>query len=191
MKAFLGIDHVPFNHRLREARLERGWSRAALAQYAGVSPALVGRAEALKQWPSAEVREKLCLTLALPEDYLFPERAGDVVRTTGGAKRTTTVVPDALTLESLEARRMVGPGPEVGIEDSERASDVGAAVDALPERLRGVVTRRFGLDGDEPWTLAELAASLGVTPERARQLESAALRKLRHPRFSSALRAYL
>ncbi len=38
---------------------------------------------------------------------------------------------------------------------------------------------RFGLDGDPPRTLKEAGELLGVTRERARQIEGAALGKLR------------
>jgi RNA polymerase primary sigma factor len=42
-----------------------------------------------------------------------------------------------------------------------------------------VLARRFGLDGEAPQTLEEVGASLGITRERVRQLESRALRELR------------
>lgn len=48
-------------------------------------------------------------------------------------------------------------------------------------REQGVLAMRFGLDGDAPMTLAATADVLSVTPERIRQLEAKALRKLRHP----------
>jgi RNA polymerase primary sigma factor len=72
----------------------------------------------------------------------------------------------------------------------------------LRERLRGMLTSltprevhvlrlRFGLNGGRVYTLKEIGNKLGVTRERARQIQSRALRKLRHPRHSRALRDYL
>jgi RNA polymerase sigma factor (sigma-70 family) len=52
-----------------------------------------------------------------------------------------------------------------------------AAVARLPEREREVITLRYGLDGD-PVSLARVGAKLGVTRERVRQIESAALQRL-------------
>ncbi len=48
----------------------------------------------------------------------------------------------------------------------------------LEERERAVVRSHYGL-GQEPRTLSEIGAGLGLTAERARQIESAALTKLR------------
>ncbi len=45
------------------------------------------------------------------------------------------------------------------------------AVERLPERQRRVLVRRYGLDGDEPATLADLSEELGVSRERIRQLQ--------------------
>jgi DNA-directed RNA polymerase sigma subunit (sigma70/sigma32) len=52
------------------------------------------------------------------------------------------------------------------------------ALAALPERNSAVLSRRFGLDGP-PRNLAAVRETLGVSLERARQLESAALFELR------------
>ena len=52
-------------------------------------------------------------------------------------------------------------------------------LDVLSERERRVLTMRFGLDGVQEHTLEEIGASLSLTRERIRQIEHAALRKLR------------
>jgi RNA polymerase sigma factor (sigma-70 family) len=52
-------------------------------------------------------------------------------------------------------------------------------VAALPERQRDVITARFGLDGEDEWTLQDLGSDLGVTRERMRQVQVAALKTLR------------
>jgi len=49
----------------------------------------------------------------------------------------------------------------------------------LPERARQVLELRYGLADGEPRTLAETGAALGISRERARQLEASALRSLR------------
>ncbi|MER3401022.1 MAG: RNA polymerase sigma factor RpoD [Thermoflexus sp.] len=64
-------------------------------------------------------------------------------------------------------------------------------LDTLPERERQVIEVRFGLKDGRWRTLDEVGQMFGLTRERIRQIESKALRKLRHPLFSRKLRDYL
>lgn len=50
---------------------------------------------------------------------------------------------------------------------------------ALSERQRAVLQRRFGLEGMPQQSLAEIGRELGISRERARQLQEDGLRKLR------------
>ena len=50
---------------------------------------------------------------------------------------------------------------------------LGKAIERLPERMRYILVRRYGLDGRDPATLAELGKELIVTRERIRQLQIA------------------
>ena len=49
---------------------------------------------------------------------------------------------------------------------------------------------RFGLYGNEPMTLEEVGKEFSVTRERIRQIESKAIRKMRHPTRAQMLAAY-
>jgi RNA polymerase nonessential primary-like sigma factor len=60
-----------------------------------------------------------------------------------------------------------------------RKDQIGRLLAELPEGERSVVSRRFGLDGTEPQTLGHIGAGLGITRERVRQIEYAALSRLR------------
>ncbi|WP_173024311.1 sigma-70 family RNA polymerase sigma factor [Microbacterium oryzae] len=68
---------------------------------------------------------------------------------------------------------------------------VKSLLDALGEREAQVIRWRFGIGGDEPRTLDAVGASLGVTRERARQIEAKTLDALRGSEGAKALRAYL
>jgi RNA polymerase primary sigma factor len=61
------------------------------------------------------------------------------------------------------------------------------ALAALPERQRQVLILRFGLDSGTPRTLEEVGAVMGISRERARQLERATLAALRQPEIRARL----
>ena len=64
-------------------------------------------------------------------------------------------------------------------------------LETLESRERQVIEMRFGLVDGQPRTLEEVGQAFGVTRERVRQIETKALRKLRHPVRSRKLRDYL
>ena len=64
-------------------------------------------------------------------------------------------------------------------------------LETLTEREQKVIRLRFGLDDGHARTLEEVGKEFNVTRERIRQIESKALRKLRHPSRSRKLKDYL
>ena len=64
-------------------------------------------------------------------------------------------------------------------------------VDSLPPREARILRLRFGLENGRTYTLEEVGQKFGLTRERIRQIESKALRRLRHPRRARQLRDYL
>lgn len=64
-------------------------------------------------------------------------------------------------------------------------------LDTLTEREQQVLRLRFGLDDGRARTLEEVGRDFNVTRERIRQIESKALRKLRHPSRSKKLKDFL
>jgi RNA polymerase primary sigma factor len=65
------------------------------------------------------------------------------------------------------------------------------AMQVLSPRERRVLRLRYGLAGGREHTLGEIADEMGVTSERIRQIESAAISKLRQPKLRNKLREYL
>jgi RNA polymerase primary sigma factor/RNA polymerase nonessential primary-like sigma factor len=77
------------------------------------------------------------------------------------------------TIEDPDAR------PGGGLAATFRArADLAGVLQDLPDQERRVITQRFGLDGEEPRTLEAIGKEMGVTRERVRQVEAAALKRL-------------
>jgi RNA polymerase primary sigma factor len=66
-----------------------------------------------------------------------------------------------------------------------------AVLETLPPREARILRLRFGLENGHTYTLEEVGQKFGLTRERIRQIESKALRRLRHPRRSRQLKEYL
>ena len=82
-------------------------------------------------------------------------------------------------------------GPVAAASDQLLKEQLGTILDSLSDRERAVLEMRFGLGDGESHTLEEVGRAFGVTRERVRQIESKALRKMRHPGRSRRLRDFL
>jgi RNA polymerase primary sigma factor len=108
-------------------------------------------------------------------------------------------------ISSINARMNAEEGSEMGeLLPDERSGEDYARVEAgqweltlveavrsLPEREAKVLEMRHGLDGSETRTLREVSEALGISQERARQVEIKALRTIRTGRYSGSLRRAL
>ena len=69
--------------------------------------------------------------------------------------------------------------PMEGMDRSIQKEHLGGWLSQLNEREQKIMRLRFGLDGEEPLTLAEIGRQINVSRERVRQLEAKAILKLR------------
>ena len=72
------------------------------------------------------------------------------------------------------------PGPERLVTDAAQSQELEQMLNHLTPAQAKVISLRYGLDGTEPATLTDTAATLGISRQRARQLEARALAHLRH-----------
>jgi RNA polymerase primary sigma factor len=71
-------------------------------------------------------------------------------------------------------------------------NQIDEVLDQLNEREKAVIRMRFGLLEDESdRTLEEIGKELNVTRERVRQIESSAIKKLKHPKVGRKLKNYI
>src|SRR5438094_3209177 len=113
------------------------------------------------------------------EAGLTPERVRELLDLVEDPVSLETPVGDGESLygDLIEDTKL--DRPDVTTSDNLRAVELADALGVLNPRMRLVLARRFGPDGETPQTLEEVGASLGITRERVRQLESRALRELR------------
>ena len=76
------------------------------------------------------------------------------------------------------------------IEENDRTTAIRNILDTLNDREKTVIVRRFGIGLDRAETLDEIGKELGLSRERIRQIEAAALRKLRNPRRANLLKEF-
>ena len=163
------IIRVPVNLNTQIIRLER--DRAALARELDRSPTTEELAKRVKL-SADKVRDllshrKTVVSMETPLDGDGNLRLGDIIQD-----------PDCEL-----------PTDIIGAADARRETK--KALASLSEREREVVRRRFGLDGLETETLAEIGREMGISRERVRQIQERALQRLRHPsrgRLLAALR---
>ncbi|MCP4658198.1 MAG: sigma-70 family RNA polymerase sigma factor, partial [bacterium] len=81
--------------------------------------------------------------------------------------------------------------PVESVVNTNLSNLTGNVLKSLTDREEQVLRLRFGVGEKSEHTLEEVGRSFNVTRERIRQIESKALRKLRHPSRSDRLRPFL
>jgi len=83
----------------------------------------------------------------------------------------------AMNIGDMLADEKAGTPEDFALRDDELAT-IRRLLDAIDEREARILRLRFGLDGQEPLTLKQIAAEIGISRERVRQIADEALRKL-------------
>jgi len=135
-------------------------------------------------------RARRALGQQLSRDPTFDEIAEEVELTPLRVSELLDLVQDHVSLETpvgdgesvmsdlIEDTNAVGPEAETALRL--RSTELARALSQLKPRLQRVLVLRYGLDGSGGRTLEQVGVELGITRERVRQLETRALRELRH-----------
>jgi len=163
------IVRVPLN---RAGTLHRIGKRSShLLQELGREPTIEELAEELEL-----SHEEVQRTLAISQSHL----SLDAPLTPGEDNRLLDYLPDQFS-----------PGPEDETYERALSSTIEEALGTLKERESKILRLYFGLDGQDPMTLEEIGALLGITRERVRQIKEKALSRLRHASRARFLQTFL
>ncbi len=81
--------------------------------------------------------------------------------------------------------------PDEVVMDEALKESVRKILDTLPERERGIIALRFGLEGKKPMSLKEVGELYNLTKERIRQIEKKVLGQLSEDSIVQDLKAYI
>lgn len=85
----------------------------------------------------------------------------------------------------------INPTPDEQTFEKALTEAIEESLSSLKEREAKILRLYFGLDGEEPMTLEQIGALLGITRERVRQIKEKALSRLRHVSRARALESFL
>jgi RNA polymerase primary sigma factor len=128
--------------------------------------------------------QEIAHTAQLPIEHVLGVR--EAARVASSLDEPLGADGDASLGDLLADANVASPDEVVAETLAHRA--LNQALEALSERQRLIITRRFGLDGRDPATLDEIAKAVGLTRERVRQIEAQTLRDLRGRHEIDALR---
>lgn len=90
----------------------------------------------------------------------------------------------------IEDKNSISPAESILKDDLKL--QIEGVLEQLNEREKAVIKMRFGIMDDESdRTLEEIGKELNVTRERVRQIESSAIKKLKHPKVGRKLKNYI
>ncbi len=90
----------------------------------------------------------------------------------------------------IEDKMSISPSDAILKDDLK--VQIEGVLEQLNEREKAVIKMRFGIMDDESdRTLEEIGKELNVTRERVRQIESSAIKKLKHPKVGRKLKNYI
>lgn len=81
--------------------------------------------------------------------------------------------------------------PDISLINDSLKIEINRSLETLGDREAEILRYNFGLTGENPLSIDEIAVTLNITPERVRQLKMKAINKLRNINKNRLLRTYL
>jgi len=194
-ESLVSLKLITHNTRLVETRKAKGIKQTQMAEDISMSPTRLSWIENLKRVPTEDDMVKISAYLVETVDYLFPPLLMKAIEEGVFSRRDAQLAePEILNLTEAARLRLTYNGETEMIAEMDRkllAEHIHHVLNTLEPREQKVLRLRFGLDSGTGLRLEDVGKEFGVTRERIRQIESKALRKLRHPSRSRRLKDYL
>lgn len=182
--------------------VEKMGSASTLARHLGVSAVTVGKWLNMQDTPTLtskwreywedKIGDKLFALTFKTLDEIFPEELRSDKAFLKQKKEITKFIEcDVAQLSEAGFVPKQIESAESHIDKLEFRQLINETLETLTPREEKVIKMRFGLNKDgREYQLDEIARYFGVTRERIRQIEAKALKQLRHPNRSRALKPY-
>ena len=179
------IDEAPIqNFRLKNARIEKNLTGKNLAEKIGVSHPLYFSIESLRSYPIDQNKRDIAKVLDQDPEYLFPERFREYSTKKSKGESRSQDVFDNLNRVKFNFNKIKDPINYEELVDKAFSSckfmEILNSFGYLTYREREIIKDRFGF-GTTIYTLREASKKYKICPDRIRQIESKAIRKLQHP----------
>ncbi|MBO4827282.1 MAG: sigma-70 family RNA polymerase sigma factor [Prevotella sp.] len=168
-------------------KVAQGYSGQGLALDDLVSEGNIGMMRAAKKFTGS--RKKRFVVFAAPYvresiEHAINEQAGTLPNVPKGEGLTRSV-DEPIPIGSKNSYSLLhvledkdSPRADLQVDSATLSDEMAAAMDALNERERQVVSSYFGI-GCEPVTMAEIGMQMGLKRERVRQIRDKAVRKMK------------
>jgi DNA-directed RNA polymerase sigma subunit (sigma70/sigma32) len=172
------------NNHLVAYREGFGWTAPEFAERMGVSYATYILFESMKtnpvntrgEWRPAAL--KIAEFMGSSPDEIWPEVIQMVQNSSVNLKVTKEQI--AAVFPQLVPELALPPHPDEYVENDQMEDIVRASVTELRPTAQRILVKKFGLDGNDPKTLPEIAEEMGQPLGTIRWIYARTLRKLRH-----------
>lgn len=174
-----GLEGKIRNAALVNAREVLGLTQGEAAEKIGIGKASLLNYENTKSYPSHTAQKKICNFYSqngysLNEKDTFPEYM-EVIATRHREKGYGNGIPTELIVPLSS----VNESYQINNDKMDAKIVINELLKDLTGRCKGILTMRYGLEGDDPKPLVEVAKEYNITRERVRQIEASALKELR------------
>lgn len=196
------VDRYEWRRGFRFSTYAYWWIRQAMSRAVADHSRIIRVPVHMNEFISGVIRAEAKLANELNREPTMRELADSMSTETDRIALAKRAILEPISLESP-----VGDNQDATVGDfiedkdlpdlTESASlsllegQVGEVLDSLTAKEGKVIRLRFGVGGQGIMTLGDIGLLLGVSRERVRQIESTALKKLRHPSRANRLKSYI